>query len=157
MIEIVALLHNIRSIHNVGSIFRTADGAGVKKLYLGGITPAPVDRLGKSRPQLTKVSLGAENYVAWERVVSTTRIIDKLKKDGFHIIAVEQDKKSIPYGDFKSSKFNKAALVMGNEVRGLPKSILRRADTILEIPMYGHKESLNVSVAFGIVVYSFSR
>ncbi|MFH1759264.1 MAG: TrmH family RNA methyltransferase, partial [Patescibacteria group bacterium] len=93
----IAILHNIRSLHNVGSIFRTADGAGVEKLYLCGITPAPVDCFNKPRPQLVKVSLGAEKNMTWEKVAQTGRLIDKLKKEGYLVLGVEQDKRSVPY------------------------------------------------------------
>jgi len=154
----VVVLYNIRSLYNVGSIFRTADAAGCEKIYLCGITPAPFDIFGKPRPQLTKVSLAAEKYVKWEKIKSTTQLIGKLKKFGYKILAVEQNKKSIPY--YKLSKNyliqrsrEKIVLVLGNEIRGLSKSILNKADKILEIPMRGKKESLNVSVAFGIVIF----
>jgi len=154
----IVILYNIRSLHNVGSIFRTADAAGVEKIYLCGITPAPIDEFGRPRLQLTKVSLGAEKYVKWEKVKSATRLIDKLKKENYKIFAIEQNKKSIPYYKVKifSNRLRsrpRVALVLGNEVKGLPLSILKRADKILEIPMYGKKESLNVAVAFGIVVF----
>ncbi|MFA5084171.1 MAG: TrmH family RNA methyltransferase [Candidatus Paceibacterota bacterium] len=152
----IAILHNIRSLYNVGSIFRTADAAGIEKIYLCGITPTPIDQFGKYRQQLTKVSLGAEKYVAWEKFSSTTKLIDKLKGDGYEIFAIEQSKKSIPYYSLKpkSHKLKAIALVLGSEIKGLPASILKRADKILEIPMKGKKESLNVAVAFGIVVFS---
>lgn len=165
----VAILYNIRSLHNVGSIFRTADAAGVEKLYLCGITPAPVDQFGKIRPQLAKVSLGAEKTVAWEKCASTSRLIDKLKKEKYKIFAVEQNKKSIPYDKVALRQAQgKIALILGNEIKGLPSAILKKADKILEIPMRGAmvrqahhprrvgrgKESLNVAVAFGIVVFS---
>jgi 23S rRNA (guanosine2251-2'-O)-methyltransferase len=154
----IVILYNIRSLHNVGSIFRTADAAGVEKIYLCGITPAPIDEFGRPRLQLTKVSLGAEKYVKWEKVKSATRLIDKLKKENYKIFAIEQNKKSIPYYKVKISSNRlrlrpRVALVLGNEVKGLPLSILKRADKILEIPMYGKKESLNVAVAFGVVVF----
>ena len=166
----VAILHNIRSLHNVGSIFRTADAAGIEKLYLCGITPAPVNRFGKIEPKLAKVALGAEKTVAWERCVSTTRLIAKLKKAGYKIFAVEQARNSIPY--FKLKTINqklKTALLFGNEVHGLSPSILKKANKILEIPMKGAmvrqahhprrtsrgKESLNVAVAAGIVIFHF--
>jgi tRNA G18 (ribose-2'-O)-methylase SpoU len=154
----VAVLYNIRSLYNVGSIFRTADAAGVKKIYLCGITPAPVDRFGKIRPQLAKVSLGAEHYVKWDASArsarATLKLLESLKKDEFKIFAIEQSKKSIPYYklNVKCDKRH-VALVLGSEVRGLPKSIFECADKILEIPMVGKKESLNVAVAFGIVAF----
>lgn len=164
--DFVAVLDNIRSLHNVGSIFRTADGAGVKKIYLCGITPAPIDVFGKPVPQLAKTSLGAERFVKWEKRQGTRDIIERLKKEGYKILAVEQNKNSIPFYGYKinlKSSDNSSgirviqiALVIGNEIKGLPPSILKLADKILEIPMLGKKESLNVSVAFGIVAYQIS-
>lgn len=141
-------------MYNVGSIFRTADGAGVEKIYLCGITPTPTDKFGRLRPKLAKVSLGADRSVPWERVTSTTKLIDRLKKDKWKVLAIEQDKKSIPYFKVKAKSLKpKTALVLGNEVSGLPQSVLRRADKTLEIPMRGRKESLNVSVTFGVAVF----
>lgn len=155
--DIVVVLQNIRSLHNVGSIFRTADGAGVSKLYLCGITPAPTNKLGALEPKLTKASLGAEKYVAWEKCRSTVTAIKKLKKEDYKIYALEQHPKSIPYNKVKLTKNDKIAIVLGTEVKGLPKNILNLADKIIEIPMYGEKESLNVSVAFGIMVFELCR
>ena len=149
----VVILQNIRSLHNVGSIFRTADAAGIEKLYLCGITPEPTDRFGRPRPQLTKVSLGAEKAVAWEKCASTSKLIDRLKKDGYKIFTIEQSKKSIPYYKTAITRDSKVALVLGNEIKGLSQSILKKCDKILEIPMRGRKESLNVAVAFGIIVF----
>lgn len=155
----IIILDNMRSIHNVGSIFRTADAAGIEKIYLCGITPAPIDRFGRNNTQLTKVSLGAEHSVPWEKVVSTASLIAKLKKVGFSIIAVEQDAKSIPYRTLRINKKMRArcALIMGNEVKGIFSSLLKKCDTIIEIPMHGKKESLNVGVSFGIVVFHLMR
>ena len=165
----IVILHNIRSLHNVGSIFRTADAAGIEKIYLCGITPAPIDVFGKPRQQLTKVSLGAEKYVKWEKVGSAhspqaaqavIKLLENLKTDGYKIFAIEQNKKSLPYYSIQRShdiiakkKIAKIALIFGNEINGLPLSILKRADKILEIPMKGKKESLNVAVAFGIIAF----
>lgn len=151
---LVAILHNIRSLFNVGSIFRTADGAGFSKLYLCGITPTPYDEFKKLRSQMAKVSLGAEKSVAWEKCKSTTAVISRLKKEGYTIIAVEIAKGAIPYFNFKAQ--NKIALIVGHEVKGLPNSILKLADKTVYIPMHGVKESLNVGVAFGIVAFYFS-
>ena len=149
MPKIYVICHNIRSRHNVGSIFRTADAAGVAKIFLCGITPAP------PHPNIEKVSLGAEKFMEWEKRKETWRVIDKLKKDNFEIIALEQAKKSISLDRTDNGcRFGeKVALILGNEVEGLPESILKRADKIVHIPMCGRKESLNVSVAFGIAVY----
>jgi 23S rRNA (guanosine2251-2'-O)-methyltransferase len=162
--KMVVILHNIRSLYNVGSIFRTADAAGCNKIYLCGITPSPLDVFAKPRPQLTKVSLGAERYVKWQKLGSisssqaaqaTIKLIKDLKKQGYKILAIEQSKKSVPYNSIKYhvSSIKKTALVLGNEIKGLPAQILKQADKILEIPMAGCKESLNVAVAFGIVVF----
>lgn len=148
----VVVLDNIRSLHNVGSIFRTSDALGVQKIYLCGFTPTPLDKFGKVRPSFLKVDLGAHENVKWEKRTTTWRTIEKLKSEGYKIFAIEQDKRSVPY--YKAKAGSKTALVVGNEIRGLSESVLSRADKILEIPMVGIKESLNVSVAFGIVAYS---
>ena len=171
----IALLHNIRSLHNVGSIFRTADAVGVEKLYLCGITPTPLARFGAVRPQLGKVALGAERTVPWEKRQATSKVIEELKRVGYHIVAVEQNKNAIPYYSFSpvavSLSLERIAIVMGNELAGLPQSILKKADTIVEIPMRGTmvrqahhprqsgrgKESLNVSVAFGVIAFHCMR
>lgn len=151
----ITILHNVRSQHNVGSIFRTSDAAGVEKLYLCGISPAPIDKYGKPNTKMLKVSLGAENSVGWESVKSTTHLVDRLKKQGYFIIAVELAPTAIPYFSLKITKkqAEKTAIIMGGEVKGLSPAILRRADVITQIPMCGTKESLNVSVAYGIIVY----
>lgn len=148
MSELFVICHNVRSRHNVGSIFRTADGAGVSKIFLCGITPTPPHQ------NIEKVSLGAEKFVEWEKCKETWRVIDKLKKENFEIIALEQSKKSQEPITVVGSK---VALVLGNEVEGLPESVLKRADKIIEIPMLGKKESLNVAVAFGIAIYKLAR
>jgi 23S rRNA (guanosine2251-2'-O)-methyltransferase len=147
------ILHNIRSSHNVGSIFRTADAAGVGKIYLSGITPGPCDRYGHLNQKLAKVSLGAENFINWERVRSIGALIRVLKKEKFKILALEQHKNSIPLFDFRPKRKEKYALIVGSEINGLPSSVLKLADKILEIPMSGRKESLNAAVAFGIAIF----
>ncbi len=150
----LVILQGTRSIHNVGSIFRTADAAGVEKIYLCGITPSPLDRFGNVRPQFSKVALGAEKSVAWEQCRSAIGLINKFKKEGYKILAVEQSPRSIPYYKYSATtRHSRVALVLGNEIKGLSPAILKKADRILEIPMRGAKESLNVAVAFGIVVF----
>lgn len=150
--HIVAILHDIRSLHNVGSMFRTADAGGVAHLYLSGYTPAPVDRFGRKVKEITKTALGAEQVVPWSAHPVIKTLLGELQKDGYHIIMFESGAKqgqsydTISYG-------SKVALVVGNEVDGIPKDILSLADGIAEIPLLGSKESLNVSVAFGIAVY----
>ena len=151
---IAVLLHNIRSAHNVGSIFRTADAAGVSKLYLAGLTPAPLDRFGRIKKELAKTALGAETYVAWERAPAL-KIISKLKRLEWKIVGVEQDKRAKDYRSFRARK--KTLFVFGNEVRGLTKSIRDACDELIEIPMRGKKESLNVSVAAGIILFAERR
>lgn len=151
----IVILDNIRSLHNVGSIFRTADAVGVEKLYLCGITPSPLDRLGLVRGDVAKVSLGAENTVPYEVATSTSRLITNLKKQGYKIVALEQSPSSVPYYKLKalSYKLDKVALVLGAEVEGVSPAVLKKCDAIIDIPMSGKKESLNVSVAFGIAAY----
>ena len=159
----VVILFNIRSKYNVGSIFRTADAAGFKKIYICGITPAPKDRFGRDVKEITKVSLGAEKYMDWEKCGSsplpqkTISLIKKLKRGGYKILALEQDRKSVSYEKIDALKNKKIALIVGDEVRGLPQSILKEADKIFEIPMKGKKESLNVAVAFGIAAFSLTK
>src|SRR3989338_7734729 len=150
MPNIYVICHNIRSRHNVGSIYRTADAAGVSKIFLCGITPTP------PHPNIEKVSLGAEKFVKWENRKETWRVIDELKKEGVEIISLEQAKGAISLNDLKSVK-KSIALILGEELRGLPKTILKRSDKIVQIPMRGKKESLNVSVAFGIAVYKLAE
>lgn len=151
MKEIRLILDNIRSVHNVGSIFRTAETAGVKTVYCLGTTPLPVDRFGQKRKDFIKVSLGAEDLVKWEYQKTGTSLIKKLKKQGFKIIALEQAEKSVDYRKIKNVR--DVVLIVGNEVGGVSKSLLKLADQIAEIPMKGKKESLNVSVATGIMVF----
>ncbi|MCX6713202.1 MAG: RNA methyltransferase [Candidatus Vogelbacteria bacterium] len=149
--EAVLILPNIRSTYNVGAIFRTADAAGINKIYLVGYTPAPVDEFGRADSGIAKTALGAEKTINWEKVASTTALIKKLKKTGFQIIALEQAKNSVDYKKVKP-KFP-CAMILGEEVSGLSPAILKNCDLIAEIPMQGQKESLNVSVAAGIALF----
>jgi len=149
----IIILDNIRSVHNVGSIFRTSDAVEIEKIYLCGITPAPIDRFGLKNKALAKVALGAENSVTWKQEKYILDVIKKLKKQDYKILAVEQNKKSISLFDFKTNKKERYAVIMGAEVDGISKDALKLADEIIEIPMSGKKESLNVSVAFGVIVY----
>lgn len=146
--KFVLVLPDIRSAHNVGAMFRTADGAGVDKIYLTGYTAKP------PHPQLDKVSLGAEKWMPWEYFKLTWRLLKKLREMGYNIIALEQTDKSIDINKWQP-KFP-LALVMGNEVTGVPKSLLKYCDGSIEIPMKGQKKSLNVSVAAGIALYKIS-
>lgn len=149
--EIALVLENIRSVHNVGAIFRTAEAAGVSKIYLAGYTPSPVDRFGRERADFKKSALGAEKLVLWEGIENASAIISKLKTENYYVVAIEQDKKAIDYKRIMPK--NKTALVFGNEVEGLSGSTLDLCDEIAEIPMRGKKESLNVSVSVGVALY----
>jgi tRNA G18 (ribose-2'-O)-methylase SpoU len=137
-------------------MFRTADAAGIKRIILSGYTPGPIDPHGKVRKEFVKVSLGAENYIPWERVATLSSALKKLKTDGYTIVAVEQYKNSTPLFDYKTPK-GPLAVVMGNEVRGISKQGLSYCDAVVEIPMKGKKESLNVSVACGIVLFTILK
>lgn len=150
----ILILHNIRSVENVGAMFRTADAVGVNKIYLTGYTPAPLDRFGQKRRDLAKSALGAEEFVAWEQKKSLPALIRSLKREKFYIIGIEQDKKSIDYRRIKPKSRN--AFIVGAEVTGVPKNILKKCDIIAEIPMRGKKESLNVSVAMAVALFAIS-
>lgn len=152
--DIFLVLHNIRSAYNIGSIMRTADAAGVSKIYLSGYTPTPIDRFGRVQKKIQKTALGAHESVPWEHVASARSAIDKLKREGVFVIAVEQDKKAVDYRKLKSK--HSIAYVFGNEVRGLSRQIILRCDAISVIPMHGKKESLNVAVAAGIILFRSS-
>ncbi len=153
----VLVVHNIRSAHNVGSMFRTADGAGVARIVLSGYTPGPQDPRGKERPPFIKVSLGAEKIVPYSRSKTLSNVLKKLKKEGYTIIALEQNESSKSLFDYSPAAGEKLAVVMGNEVRGISKQSLKHADHILHIPMQGKKESLNVGVAAGIALFTLLK
>lgn len=148
--KVIVIVDNVRSALNVGSIFRTSDGAGVDKVYLCGITPTPNSSV---REKISKTALGAEKSVSWEHYSQTWRLIKNLKKEGYNIVALEQSKKSIDIFKFKP-KFP-LALIVGNEVSGIRN--LKEVNQIVEIPMRREKESLNVSVAFGIAIYQILK
>lgn len=147
----ILIIHNVRSVQNVGAMFRTADAAGIDKIYLTGYTPTPLDRFGRKRKDLAKSALGAEGFVSWEQKKMVCPVIAKLKREGFLVVGIEQAKKSIDYKKVKIK--NKNVFIVGAEVMGISKNILKKCDIIAEIPMRGKKESLNVSVALGIVLF----
>lgn len=151
MESIHLILCDIRSTHNVGSILRTADAVGVKVVYLCGVTPAPIDRFGRKRTDIAKVALGAEESVRWVEAGDIQKTIRTLKDAGVTIVAVEQDTRSVPYHTFSAT--GPVAFVLGEETKGIPAHILNECDSIVEIPMKGKKESLNVAVATGIVLF----
>jgi tRNA G18 (ribose-2'-O)-methylase SpoU len=147
----VLVLDNIRSVENTGSIFRTAEGLGVKKIYLIGTTPAPLDRFGRKRNDFAKVSLGAEDLVEWEYMKEIAPALEELASQGFSIVSLEQTDKSVDLRDYIAPE--QLGLVVGNEVDGVSKEALDMSDAVVEMPMKGEKESLNVAVATGIALY----
>ena len=149
--DIRILLDNIRSVHNVGSIFRTAETLGIRHVYCLGTTPLPVDRFGNKRGDFAKVALGAESMIEWEYAVNGPAIVKKLKKEGFKIISLEQAESSKDYKAVKVGK--KALIILGAEVAGVSPELQALSDVIAEIPLMGKKESLNVSVAAGVFLY----
>lgn len=144
---LVLVLDNVRSAHNVGSAFRTADAFGVDKLYLGGICPGPPS------PELRKVALGAEEVVPFEHVEDVVALVGRLKADGYTVAAVEQTVHSVKLNQFRREPGKKYALVFGHEVEGVQQSVVDACDFSLEIPQQGTKHSLNVSVSVGVVLW----
>ncbi|MCB0487648.1 MAG: RNA methyltransferase [Cyclobacteriaceae bacterium] len=150
-LPIVILLDNVRSLHNVGSAFRTADAFRVQKIYLTGITGTPPHR------EIQKTALGATESVEWEYQESAEAVTMQLKKDGYKIIVVEQTTESTSLNDFDPTDGNKYCLVFGNEVDGVSEGVIALADKAIEIPQSGTKHSINVSVCVGIVVWELFR
>lgn len=144
------LLCDLRSLHNVGSFFRTADCAGFDHIYLTGITPTP------PRPEISKTALGAEDFVPWEYRENVLPLLDELSAKGVRIVGIEQSDRSIDYRDFVPEDEGEYCLVLGNEIGGVPPEVLAKCDTVLEIPMYGKKKSLNVSITGAILMFRFA-
>jgi tRNA G18 (ribose-2'-O)-methylase SpoU len=151
--DVVVVLDNVRSVHNVGSIFRTSDALGIDRVFLCGITPTPIDRFGRERTDLHKAALGAEKTVSWEWHDSALSIVISLKAEGYTVIAIEQSTSSVDYKTVIPS--GKTAFVFGNEVDGVAECVLNQCDFVAHIPMRGIKESLNVSVCFGVAMFRF--
>lgn len=149
------LLHNIRSAHNVGSIFRTADAAGVRCVFLSGYTPLPVDRFKRVQPDIAKTALGAERAVPWRAFKTIAPALAAARADGYRIVGVEQDPRARDYRAFTSA--SPTLFVFGNEVRGLSRQLRDACDALIEIPMRGTKESLNVAVTAGIILFAAIR
>jgi len=143
----VVVLNNIRSLYNVGSIFRTSDGAGVQKIWICGITGHPPNN------QIAKTALGAQDYVPWEYREDILTVLKELKAQNYRIVLLEQTQESCSYEIFDPK--SPVCLVVGNEVEGISENVLPFCDTSIEIPMAGSKNSLNVAVAFGIIAYHF--
>ena len=149
--EVYLILHNIRSVYNVGAIFRTAEAVGVKKVFLTGYTSTPLDRFGNFRKDMEKTALGSQKEIPWKKYKNIKELINKLKKEKIKVIALEQGEFSLDYKNFVLNK--STALLVGNEVRGVSSKILLKMDKVIEIPMMGKKESLNVSVACGVALF----
>ena len=155
--RIALVIHNVRSAANVGSMLRTADGAGVSQVWLSGYTPAPAAADCRyptaAERALAKTALGAERSVSWHRCRSIGMVLERLCTEGYRLVALEQSDGSISAEE--AGRMDDAiAIVVGNEVRGIDRRILGRCDAIVELPMYGQKHSLNVAVAAGIALYT---
>lgn len=141
------MLHDLRSLHNVGAAFRSADAFGVQELLLTGFTPAP------PRPEITKTALGAEEHVAWRRCEEAEKALELLRAENSLLVAFEQTDRSLSLPELELPAGRPLCLLFGNEVEGLDEKLLGEADRIVDIPQYGHKHSLNVSVTIGIALY----
>jgi tRNA G18 (ribose-2'-O)-methylase SpoU len=148
---VIAVLENIRSMHNVGSVFRTADAFLIEAVYICGYTAQP------PRKEIDKTALGATETVEWKYFPSTSDAISVLKDNGYKIFAIEQADKSVPLEKFSDLHIEKAALVFGNEVSGVEEGTIALCDGCIEIPQFGMKHSLNISVAAGIVLWEIVR
>lgn len=146
---LVIVLDNVRSLHNVGSVFRTADGFAIERIVLTGITGQPPHR------EIEKTALGATESISWTYESEVENAILDLKKDGYTIAAVEQVKGSVFLDNFQPSNDQKYALVFGNEVNGVSESVLKHVDVCLEIPQFGTKHSFNISITVGILLWDF--
>ena len=159
MRQIILIAHNIRSCHNVGSLLRTADGLGMSEVILTGYTPYPAyvgdtrmpHEAAKLDRQIRKVALGAEKTVKWSHNEDVQKVMKDLKRRGFTVAALEQDNNSIDLGEYTAP--SKIALIVGSEVGGLDGTVIKAADVVLEIGMYGQKESFNVAVAAAVALY----
>ena len=148
--SIIVMLDDIRSSHNVGSVFRTSDAFRIKEVVLGGITPRP------PLAEIEKTALGATESVSWRHEASLVDYIAELKKTGYRVIGFEQTDQSVSLA-FKAIRDQKVALIFGNEVKGISDEVLRYCDDLVEIPQFGTKHSLNISVSVGIAIWEFAK
>jgi tRNA G18 (ribose-2'-O)-methylase SpoU len=148
---IIVVLDNIRSLNNIGSVFRTSDAFLIEKIYLCGITAKPPHK------EIHKTALGATETVDWEYVEDTLDLIKKLKKEGIKVASVEQAENSIMLNDFNIKPNQKYAVVFGNEVKGVQQSVVSASDYCVEIPQFGTKHSLNISVSCGVVLWDLFK
>lgn len=150
-LPLVVVLDDIRSLHNIGSVFRTSDAFRVECIYLCGITATP------PHPEMHKTALGAEFSVDWKYVNNAVEAVDNLRKEGYVVYSVEQAEGSVLLNELQLDKSKKYAVVMGNEVKGVQQEVIDHSDGCIEIPQYGTKHSLNVSVTAGIVIWDFFK
>lgn len=150
-IPLVVILDNIRSLNNIGSVFRTSDAFLVESIYLCGITATPPN------PEIHKTALGAEYSVEWKYFEDTVNVVENLREKGYTVYAIEQVENSTMLGDLQLDSQKKYAIVMGNEVKGVQQVVVDACDGCIEIPQYGTKHSLNVSVTTGIVIWDFFK
>lgn len=148
---IIIILDDIRSLHNIGSVFRTSDAFLIEKIYLCGITATPPNK------EIHKTALGATDTVAWEYQKEVLTVIDQLRSENISIFAIEQVENSIMLNDFEVEKGKKYALIFGNEVKGVSQQAIEKCDGVIEIPQLGTKHSLNISVSAGIVVWDLFK
>lgn len=148
-LRLSVVLDDVRSLNNIGSVFRTADAFLIEKIYLCGITATPPS------PDIHKTALGAEESVEWEYCEDILSLVDKLKEDGYEVCSVEQVKGSVNLLDFKVEENKKYVVILGNEVKGVKQQVVDKSDCCIEIPQYGTKHSLNVSITAGIVMWHF--
>ena len=148
-LPVVVVLDNVRSMHNIGSVFRTADGFAIEKLYLCGITAQPPHR------EIEKTALGATQSVAWTHFESTVEAVASLREEGYEIIAIEQASGSIMLNTFQPESSKKYALIFGNEVNGVSEEVMAKIDKCIEIPQFGTKHSFNIVISAGIVLWDF--
>ncbi|MEM5540638.1 RNA methyltransferase [Olleya sp. AS48] len=149
---IIIVLDNIRSLNNIGSVFRTSDAFLVEKIYLCGITATPPHK------DIHKTALGSTDTVAWEHIENTLDLVEKLKSENITICAIEQAENATMLDDFKVETNKKYALVFGNEVKGVAQDVVNASDVVIEIPQFGTKHSLNISVSCGVVTWDiFSK
>lgn len=144
---LIVILDNVRSLNNIGSVFRTSDAFLIEKIYLCGITAKPPHK------DIQKTALGATETVTWEYVANTLDLVKKLKQEKINILSIEQAQKSTMLNTFFPKKNKKYAVVFGNEVKGVQQSVVSASDTVLEIPQLGTKHSLNISVSAGVVLW----
>ena len=147
----ILILHNIRSALNVGAMFRTADAIGMTEIILSGYTATPLDRFGRPDAKVAKSALGAQDVITWRQVENIQAEVESLRKSGVTIVSVEQTTQSIDYKEYAPE--GDVAIIMGNEVEGVEQGLIELSDTVIDLPMRGIKESLNVTTACGIVLF----